>query len=167
MPLQHALLGLDCPSARVQGLSLLLVLCHLRGEAPRQTAVAATATAISTATTSKPTKSLKKKTTAPKQKDKGKLRDKAKKVRNALKLQDATKKKQRSAHVLACEKLLESGHVRKIYWCLLNDSCSARQLAVEVSWTAHVIPAVCLLLWWGARQTVNCFAWRLLFGHRY
>lgn len=124
MPLEHALLGLDVNSAHVQTLSLLLLVCHLAAAPPPEEIVKPTNPKSSTAIKSKDN---------VKEKGKGKLRDKVNKVRNVLKIQDAAAvKKQAPLHVAACEKLLQSGHIRKICWCLLNKSHDVRMLAVEV-----------------------------------
>mmetsp|Transcript_14766 Transcript_14766/g.27699 ORF Transcript_14766/g.27699 Transcript_14766/m.27699 type:complete len:485 (-) Transcript_14766:665-2119(-) len=134
VPLEHALLGLDCPAPHVQALSLMLVLCHMKFDTPLSTAPKSN-------TLVKPQEDNGKATTNNKQKEKekGKLKDKVRKVRNALKIQDTVKKKQRRPHVLVCEKLHQSGHIRKVYWCLLNNNYDSRKLAVEVLTTCEEI----------------------------
>lgn len=123
--MEHALLGLDFPSCHVQTLSLLVVICHLRTNPQEELAFSR-----SISKTGEETKAVQN-SSKIKPNEKGKLRDKVKKVRHALKLQDSVKK-QKSSHFRVCESLYQSGQIRKIYWCLLNKCCNVRTLAYEV-----------------------------------
>lgn len=123
--MENALNALDFSSVQVQSISLMVVLSHIR------------ATPVDKDNMSK-NQTLKKKhdnsTSIPRSahKEKGKLKNKAGQVRNALKLQDAVKKR-KSPQLIVCEKLCHSGSIRKIFWCLLSKCYNTRMLALEVS----------------------------------
>lgn len=129
VPLDHALLGLDCPSAPVQSLSLLLVLCHLRATAPSPLTREAESSLPKDQKNMHDAKVIK---ANGKGKEKGKLRGKAQQVRNILKLEGSAKKG-KSPQARGCEVLSQSGQIRKVYWCLLSRCSQTRTLAMEVT----------------------------------
>jgi hypothetical protein len=139
VPLDHALLGLDVPSAPVQTSSLLVVLCHLKAT-PTPTEQLDNSNSKPTQPTAEDAKAVQNSTHKPK--EKGKLRGKVNKVRNALKLRDVGKKR-KSPQFRVCESLYQSGQIRKIYWCLLNKCCNARRLALEVTVTRCIFSTDC------------------------
>lgn len=111
----------------MQTLSLIVILCHLRAITTER---APSSKPAAQKTGDDGAKVLPKQNSS-KPKEKAKLRDKVKQVRNALKLQDAVKKR-KSPHFRVCESLYQSGQIRKIYWCLLNKCYNVRMLAFEV-----------------------------------
>lgn len=130
MLLEHALLGLDSSSSHIQVSSLLLLICHLKAVYSKPTQSTRSTTII--VQKKEENKKVVTRLDSKERNSGGKLKAQVSKVRNALKVRDAVKK-QKPRHVLACEKLYHNGHIRKIYWCLLNEDYRARSLAVEVS----------------------------------